>query len=443
MKKVLAFILTACMTITLFTACGAAASSSAPASSSATEGALDPNVKATLVFATWDNEAMEVFEELDLEGKFQAHYPNVTIEIEEFKDDAEYFNQMKIRASANELPDILYLQTRYFPVFGEYMVDLSATEAAANNILADECAVNGKILGIPEKISSDYVFYWSDVFEEAGVTVPKTWEDFVTASETLQNYYSKNDPSFMAIAMGAKDGWPMYPLMEYAAASFSGQGNYWDLMAGQNEPFAEGESIRDSYTKVYNLLDKGVLGNDPLGLGYDQALSLFLNKQAGMMIDNSMGLAKIKASGADLSTLKTFYMPYTDEAGNFNHIVQGDFFMGVTNTSENPELATAFLEFYFDEFYPEYIKQLASDSTMTNAPKDKDQYMAFADAEQAEMNLINYMGGGDDYTAIVNECKFDYNKVGTEMLIDGFDLNATFDKLNTSWAAARAKLGMK
>ena len=43
--------------------------------------------------------------------------------------------------------------------------------------------------------------------------------------------------------------------------------------------------------------------------GYDQALSLFLNHQAAMMVDNSMGLAKIEASGVDLTNLKTFYMP--------------------------------------------------------------------------------------------------------------------------------------
>ena len=75
---------------------------------------LDPNIKATLTFATWDNEAIDFYEELDLEGRFQELYPNVDLEIEEFKDDVEYFNQMKIRASANELPDLMYLQTRYF-----------------------------------------------------------------------------------------------------------------------------------------------------------------------------------------------------------------------------------------------------------------------------------------------------------------------------------------
>lgn len=428
MKKLIALCLTLAMVLTMT---GAALAE------------LDTNVKATLTFATFDNEAMLLFDELDIEGRFQELFPRVSIEIEEFKDDDEYFKQMKIRASANELPDVMYLQTRYFPVFKNYMVDLSALEATKNNVMAESYAVDGVVLGIPEKRSEDYVFYWADMFEEAGVSVPKTWEELNTVLETLQNYYGAKDPNFAAIAVGMKDSWPVYPFMEYAPASFSGNGTYWDLMATQDAPFAEGTEIREAYTKVYNLFSKGVLGADPLGIGYDQALSLFLNKSACMMADNSMGLAKIKNSGVDLTNLKTFYMPYTTEDGSFNHIVQGDFFMGVTNTSENQELAKAFVEFFFSEaWYPDYISRLASDSTMATVHKDKDPYMVFADQEQPELTVVGYVGGGDDYTAIVNESKWDYCKLGAEMVMEGFDLEAAFDELNAKWAAAREKLGM-
>ena len=428
MKKLIALCLTLAMVLTMT---GAALAE------------LDTNVKATLTFATFDNEAMLLFDELDIEGRFQELFPRVSIEIEEFKDDDEYFKQMKIRASANELPDVMYLQTRYFPVFKNYMVDLSALEATKNNVMAESYAVDGVVLGIPEKRSEDYVFYWADMFEEAGVSVPKTWEELNTVLETLQNYYGAKDPNFAAIAVGMKDSWPVYPFMEYAPASFSGNGTYWDLMATQDAPFAEGTEIREAYTKVYNLFSKGVLGADPLGIGYDQALSLFLNKSACMMADNSMGLAKIKNSGVDLTNLKTFYMPYTTEDGSFNHIVQGDFFMGVTNTSENQELAKAFVEFFFSEdWYPDYISRLASDSTMVTVHKDKDPYMVFADQEQPELTVVGYVGGGDDYTAIVNESKWDYCKLGAEMVMEGFDLEAAFDELNAKWAAAREKLGM-
>ena len=217
MKKVLALALCVCMAAMLLAGCGGAGSSSAAASASGSAaagtsasaaGALDPNIKATLTFATYDNEAMDLYEEMDLEGRFQELYPNVNIEIEEFKDDAEYFNQMKIRASAGELPDLMYLQTRYYPVFKDYMVDLSHTQAAANNTLAAEFAVDGKIIGVPEKISTDYVFYWADMFEEAGVEVPKTWEDFVAASEKLQSYFVQRMEKYLSEKHGKKIiGW--------------------------------------------------------------------------------------------------------------------------------------------------------------------------------------------------------------------------------------------
>ena len=86
MKKVFATVLSVCMAAALFAGCGASTSSSTAASSAASgsavaEGELDPNIKATLTFATWDNEAIDFYEELDLEGRFQELYPNVDLEI--------------------------------------------------------------------------------------------------------------------------------------------------------------------------------------------------------------------------------------------------------------------------------------------------------------------------------------------------------------------------
>lgn len=462
MKKMIAGLL-CCALVLSMTACGSGAGSADQTTSAsgaeptpqaggsqagsspsgeAPSGELDPNIKATLTFATWDNEAMLLYEELEMESLFKQKFPNVEIEIEEFKDDEEYFNSMKIRAAANELPDVMFLQPRKFPIFKEFMLDLSDMEAVKNNRLAGGYQVDGKIIGIPEKQGGDYVFYWSDVFEGAGVSVPKTWEDFVNTADKLQQHYGAQDPDFMALAMGAKDEWPVYPLMEYGPASFSGTGDYWDRMAGEDEPFAEGKPIRAAFEKVNALFSNGVLGRDPLGIGYDQALSLFTQKKAGMMIDSSLGLAKIKGSGADLTTLKSFYLPFTGDDGSFNHAVQGDFFMSIPASAPNPALSKAFVEFYFGEWYPAYIQRLSSESTMTTAEKAKDPYMAYADQEQPTYNLVMYKAGGDDYAAIVSETKFDYNKLGTAMLTEGFDLGARFDELNAAWKAARAKLGL-
>ena len=118
--------------------------------------------------------------------------------------------------------------------------------------------------------------------------------------------------------------------------------------------------------------------------------------------------------------------------------------MGVTTHSKNPELAKAFVEwFYSEEWYPGYIGYVTSASSMTNFPKEKDPILAEADALQPDMEMVMYDGGGDDFQAIQNEIAFDYKKLGAQMFTDGFDLTTELKALDEKWAGARAKLGIK
>lgn len=456
-RKVLATLLTCVMTASLLAGCtstGSAETKDTQGTSAETgnaeEGAenteaanaSDEDLSGTLTFAIWDNNLNEFIEDNDMVGKFQEQYPNIDIEVEKIKDDSEYWNAMKMRASANQLPDIMFNKPFTLSRFKDYLVDLSGTQASANNDLASGYAIDGKVLGIPMTSGYEYVFYWKDMFEEAGVEVPTTWPEFEAAAKTLQDYYGKDNPDFMAIACGLKDEWPDYPYMEFMPALESGNGQNWNTMASQDAPFAEGTDINKAYQKVYNLFTSGVLGKDPLGLGNDQVTSLFAAKSAAIIALGDWGLQNIQNGTDDISQLGTFYLPTRNtQADPYNVIVQGDSFMGVTTHSKNQEAAVAFVEwFYSDAWYPDYINYVSSASSMTNFPKEKDPVLAQADELTPDKTLVMYDGGGDDFTAIQNETTFDYKKLGAQMMTDGFDLNASLDELNAKWADARSKL---
>lgn len=412
--------------------------------SNSTEGG-DASLSGTLTFAIWDNNLNDFIESNDMVGKFQEKYPDIDIEVEKIKDDSEYWNTMKMRASANQLPDVMFNKTFTLSRFKDYLVDLSDTEAAKNNELAEGYAVDGKILGVPMVSGYEYVYYWKDMFKEAGVEVPTTWSQFEDVTKKLQDYYGAKDSDFSAIACGLKDEWPDYPYMEFMPALESGNGQNWNDMAKQDEPFAEGTDINKAYQKVQSLFTSGVLGKDPLGIGNDQATALFASKKAAIIALGDWGLQNIKNQTDDTSELGTFYLPTRDsESDPFNVIVQGDSFMGVTTHSKNPEAAKAFVEwFYSDAWYPDYLDYITSASAMKNFPKEKDPILAEADELCKDPQLVMYDGGGDDFTAIQNETTFDYKKLGAEMLTDGFDLDRTFSDLNKKWKAARQKLDIQ
>lgn len=404
--------------------------------------ASDGEISGSLTFAIWDNNLNDFIEQNDMVGKFQEQYPDVDIEVEKIKDDSEYWNAMKMRASANQLPDVMFNKTFTLARFKDYLVDLSGTQACANNELASGYAIDGKVLGIPMTSGYEYVYYWKDMFQEAGVEVPTTWPEFEEATKKLQGHFGKEDPEFMALACGLKDEWPDYPFMEFMPALENGNGQNWNSMAAEDEPFSENSDIYKAYDKVYGLFKSGVLGKDPLGLGNDQVTGLFAAKKAAIIALGDWGLQNIQNGTDDISQLGTFYLPARNSASDpYNVIVQGDSFMGVTTHSENQEAAVAFVEwFYSDAWYPDYINYVSSASSMTNFPKEKDPILAQADELCPDKVLIMYDGGGDDFTAIQNETTFDYKKLGAQMLTDGFDLKSSMDELNKKWKDARAKL---
>lgn len=422
-------------------ACGGSQSTTA-ASGGAAAGS---ELSGELVFTIWDNNLMEYIDSNDMVGKFQEKYPDAEIEVEKIKDDSEYWNAMKMRASANQLPDVMFNKPFTLSRFKDYLLDLSDTEAAKNNTLAAGYAVEGKILGVPMTAGYEYVYYWKDMFEEAGVEVPTTWGDFQAAATKLQDHFGASDPDFMAIALGAKDEWPDYPFMEFMPALVNGNGQNWNDMAKVDAPFAEGTDINIAYHRIYDLFTSGVFGKDPLGLGNDQATTLFAQKKAAIIALGDWGLQNIENGAESINQLGAFYLPVREsESEPFRYIVQGDSFMGVTTHSKNPELARAFIEwFYSEDWYPGYIAYISSASSMSNFPKDKDPVLAEADAAQPDGEMVMYDGGGDDFTAIQNEIAFDYKKLGAQMFTDGFDLDATLADLDTKWAAARAKLGIQ
>lgn len=433
-KRLLTTLLTCAAVASLLAGCGS--------------GAKDNNdniYSGTLTLATWDNNLYTFIEQNDMIEKFQEHYPDVEIEIEKVKSDSEYWDAMKMRASANQLPDIMINKTFTLTRFKDYLIDLSETQACANNELAEGYAVDEKVLGIPMTSGYEYVYYWKDMFAEAGVEVPTTWDEFIAAGTTLQNYYGASDADFMALACGLKDEWPDYPFMEFMPSLESGNGQNWNDMAKQDEPFAEGTDINNAYQKVYKLFTSGVLGKDPLGLGHDQVLSMFSAKKAAMIACGDWALQTMQKDAEDLSDLGTFYLPARNtEEDPYNVIVQGDSFMGVTTHSKHQEAAVAFIEwFYSEECYPDYINYISSASSMTNFPKEKDPVLAEADEMCPNKVLIMYDGGGDDFTAIQNNITFDYKKLGAQMLTEGFDLNATLAELNEKWKNARVKLGIE
>lgn len=452
LKTLLAAILTLSMAVSL-TACGSGGASTGSAdnsedttNSSATDDADEApatgsDLKADLIIANADATAQMMFDELGLIEKFNEQYPDISIELERYTESGDFENAMKIRASSNSLPDIMFFKPTAMGEFDQHLLPLDDLNAAKTSLYASDYAIDGVIKGIPEFASRELVYYWKDIFEEAGVEVPQTWNEFIDVSVAIKENLSDVVP----IAMGAKDEWPDYPMNEYMPALVSGNGAYWNLMATQDEPFASDTDFYKAYRQIQDLYDKQVFGPDPQGIGWDQARAMFAQRQAGMLMCGMGTFSTIvQDAGDNLDGMGTFFLPVrTSEDEAFRTISQGDGFLSISADSKAPEAAKAFVEFYFsDAWYPEYIQAMAVSPTVEGVDVEFDPILMEAVDAQPDAEIVLYDGGNTDFTAIVGETKFDYKKLGVEMMASGFDLDARLAELNTAWKEARANLGI-
>jgi raffinose/stachyose/melibiose transport system substrate-binding protein len=202
LKKVFSLVITLMMVVTLLYGCGNKNEASttktdtkeADTTTAADTNAADTTTEAdttadtkdssepiTLTLACMGDQA-DTFEELKIGEAYKATHPNVTIELEKFKDSGTFEDSLKIRASAGQLPDISTLKPYMLTRFAESMMDLADLEATSKNLYATGYAVNGKVVGVPDQATREYVYYWKDMFTELGIEVPTTWDEFIAAA---------------------------------------------------------------------------------------------------------------------------------------------------------------------------------------------------------------------------------------------------------------------
>ena len=141
----------------------------------------------------------------DLVSAFEAKYPKVKVKVVNAGSSAdEYTKLQNVISAGNGIPDLAQIEYFALPQFAlkKSLTDLTSYGAAAYQdkfIKSVWGAVdaNGGIYGIPQDSGPMAFFYREDLFKKFGLTVPKTWDEFVADAKKLKaadpNAYMTSD----------------------------------------------------------------------------------------------------------------------------------------------------------------------------------------------------------------------------------------------------------
>ncbi|WP_368297624.1 ABC transporter substrate-binding protein [Cytobacillus firmus] len=122
---------------------------------------------------------------------FEEKFPNIDVKHEVISE--QYMDVLKTRLIGGEGPDVFYLDALEAPALietgvveplDEYVTEDFNTEDFEKPML-EAFQVDGKTYGFPKDYSTLALFYNKKMFEEAGVEVPKTWDELREVSKAL------------------------------------------------------------------------------------------------------------------------------------------------------------------------------------------------------------------------------------------------------------------
>lgn len=318
MKKVIASMLAASMAISL-AACGGSGSSgsassdtasseAAEATSEAAEEAETSGDKVTLRMTYWNSE--DTIQAL-LDYLAEA-VPEVEIEYQ-FIDNSNYDTIVDTQLSAGEGPDIICESPASSLKHARlgYLADVSDLGALFSDAGTSVYSYDGKVYALPGISWFEGIYYNVDLFEENGIALPTTFDEYIDVCKQFQ------DLGIKPLAAGLKSWEPMLKnSMAFVTAEYLSTADGKEF----GSKYREGETTLagtwDPYIEKWSeMITTGVYTTDMTGIDHDQALEEFATGGAAMFCSGPWDLDAIQAKNPDLNLNMMPFYGTTTSAG--------------------------------------------------------------------------------------------------------------------------------
>lgn len=272
--------------------------------------------------------------------KFEATHPNITIKYK--KQDIKQYNEtLQTRINNGTGPDIFRFHSTWVPMLKEGLLPLSQEAINPNDfkknyypVIQKDLTQNGAIYGIPLEIDTLAMFVNTEIIKEAGISVPKDWNDFVKAAVRITVKDSSGKIKTSGAALGTYDNINHAP--DILGMLFMQNGtNTTDM---QKTPTNASETL-DFYTSFAK--GNGAMWDDSL----DEALIAFAKGNVGFFFGYSWDIFQIQAINPELK----FEIYKVPGLPGRQMSIASYWVEGVSNKTKHPKEAMQFMNYLSKE----------------------------------------------------------------------------------------------
>ncbi len=277
---------------------------------------------------------------------FQEANPDIKVTVSYFDTDG-IKDACKVAASSKTLPDMWF---NWGGSLGGFYSDngltYDLTQYAADNSwdqkfnagVLNLCTRNGQLTGYPTSFNVLDVYYRKDTFEQLGLSVPTTFEEFEDVCAKLKA------AGITPISTAGLNGWHVMRFVElliehYAGAELHDQMN--TFQASYNN-----DAVVQALTKYQEFCDKGYFPTGFVTANPDDTYLEVFSGRAAMDIQGQWYDGTIIQNEQDINNYGTFPFPSggTDRLSAFAEMTQ----FNADITAEKLDACMKFMDYYYD-----------------------------------------------------------------------------------------------
>ena len=388
--------------------------------------------KVTLDFFQFKGEALEDFDQIIAD--FEAENPDIDV-IQNQVADAD--TAIRTRLVKDDVPDVITLngngglgQLMRAGVFHDFTGDplLDEINPAVQEILADIGFAEGQVNALGYVNNANGVIYNTAIFEEQGLEVPETFDEFVDVCEKLDA--AGITPFYGTLA----DSWTGLPSFN-ALGAYPAQGDFFDKMREEGEnvgPDSEvsfqkdfPEALEQQY-ELYSYMQDGYRGKT-----YDDGNAAFANGEVAMLLQGIWAINPIKGINPDIEAA-IFPYPGTDSPDDRLLVSGVDVAVLIGKDTPHLEEAERFVQYLFET---QVIEDFAASQNMVPSVMDAElsddptlqSVKPYFDDEKITGFIDHQIPPSIPLAAIIQQ-----------FLFDG-DADAALQTLDNEWAKVAAR----
>ncbi|MDK8182199.1 extracellular solute-binding protein [Paenibacillus sp. UMB4589-SE434] len=407
MAKPLQFLLlTLALILTLgLTACGGSTTNSSPTDSKGTTsgGATTDQPKqstqeqVTITFQNIypDPNTPSYKMMMKIVSDFETANPNIKIELDSLNTDQQKL-KLKTQAASKEVPDITIVnpneQMKPFVDAGllaplNDILDQNGLKDTFLTGILDYYTFDQNVYALPDGNNTAVVYYNKDMFAQAGVEVPTTFEAMIDVVKKLKA------AGIQPMVIGEKDSWTgSFLFMNILLRTNGGPGFLQDVLDKKrtfNDP-----AFEEAVNKFQDLVQAGAFQDGATSFDYNAGENLFKSGKAAMYFMGTWATGGIDDSSV-AGKIGAFKFPTVGGKGNVDEymLAPGSAF-AISANSKHLKESKAFLN-YFMVNYPKVNFDLKNAVGLAQKVDGDFKAAGYSDLAMDLLKLTENVKGGD------------------------------------------------